>query len=150
LRIVEKFKTLANEYKGRVCFIEGYSEADAKKIYASGDFFLIPSRFEPCGLTDFIAQLNGNIPIVHRVGGLVKTIDNQYGFSYLGGADELYLCLKRAIVVYRSTGKKRLRTIQRDAFENIKTRFTWDKVLQEKYLPLYEGIVKKAKPVLPY
>ncbi|VAX33749.1 Glycogen synthase, ADP-glucose transglucosylase [hydrothermal vent metagenome] len=150
LRIMEKFKTLANEYKGRVCFIEGYSEADAKKIYASGDFFLIPSRFEPCGLTDFIAQLNGNIPIVHRVGGLVKTIDNQYGFSYLGGADELYLCLKRAIVVYRSAGKKRLRTIQRDAFENIKTRFTWDKVLQEKYLPLYEGIVKKAKPVLPY
>ncbi len=149
-RIVAKFKNLANEYKGRVCFIEGFSEADAKKVYASGDFFLIPSRFEPCGLTDFIAQLNGNIPIVHRVGGLVKTIDNQYGFSYLGGASELYLTMKRAIVVYRSAGKKRLRTIQQDAVVYIKNHFTWDTVLQEKYLPLYEDIVEKAKPVLPY
>ncbi len=149
-RILKKFQTLANAYKGRVCFIEGYSEADAKKVFASGDFFLIPSRFEPCGLTDFIAQLNGNIPIVHGVGGLVKTIDMKYGFSYLGGADELYLCMKRAILVYRSAGKKCLRTMQRDAFENIKTRFTWDKVLREKYLPLYERIVEKAKPVLPY
>lgn len=149
-RIVKKFQALADTYKGRVCFIEGYSEADAKKIFASGDFFLIPSRFEPCGLTDFIAQLNGNIPIVHHVGGLVKTIDLRYGFSYLGGAEELYLAMKRAIVVYRSAGKKRLRAIQQDAVENIKTHFTWDKVLQQKYLPLYEDIVEKAKPVLPY
>ncbi len=149
-RIVKKFQTLAETYAGRVCFIEGYSPTHAHRVFASGDFFLIPSRFEPCGLTDFIAQLNGNLPIVHRVGGLVKTLDRRYGFSYLGGADALYLTMKRAIAVYRSPGKKQLRSMQRDAFENIKRHFTWDKVLQQKYLPLYEGILEKAKPASPY
>jgi len=148
--IVKKFQNLAEKHQGRVCFIEGYSEPNANRVFAAGDFFLIPSRFEPCGLTDFIAQLNGNLPIVHRVGGLVKTIDNRYGFSYLGGPDALYEAMKRAVAVYRQPGKKQLRSMQRDAVENIKQHFTWDHVLQKKYLPLYEHILEKVKPASPY
>lgn len=148
-RIVKKFQALAKKYKDRVCFIEGFSEFHANQIFASGDFFLIPSEFEPCGLTDFMAQLKGNVPIVHRVGGLVKTIDGKYGFSYLGGADELLTVMRRATQVYRSAGKKQLRSIQRNALNNVLTHFTWDKVFQRKYLPLYEQVVKKAEPVLP-
>ncbi|MFQ5587401.1 MAG: glycogen synthase, partial [Nitrospiria bacterium] len=140
---------LTKKFKNRVCFIEGFSEKNARRVFASGDFFLIPSRYEPCGLTDFIAQLNGNIPIVHRVGGLVKTVDGKTGFSYLGGADELLQVMKRALKVYRSPEKKQLRTIQRGALKNIHTHFTWDKVLARSYLPLYERVIKKAAPTSP-
>ncbi len=75
----------------------GFSPSFAQKVYAAGDFFLIPSRYEPCGLTDFYAQLAGNVPIVHRVGGLVKTIDDKFGFSYLGGKRELLHAIGRAL-----------------------------------------------------
>ncbi len=148
--IMKKFKDLANKYEGKVCFMEGFGEHEANRVFASGDFFLIPSRFEPCGLTDYIAQLMGNIPIVHRVGGLVKTVDKKYGFSYLGGAEALQSTMKRALLAYRTPGKKRLRTIQRNAVKNVKKYFTWEKVLQKKYLPLYERVLKQAEPTLPY
>ena len=71
---------------GKICFLKGYDPALANQVYAAGDFFLIPSRYEPCGLTDYIAQLLGNLPIVHRVGGLVKVIDGETGFSYTGNS----------------------------------------------------------------
>jgi starch synthase len=78
-----QLKNLAETYPGRACFAIGYDTQLANQIYAGGDFFLIPSNFEPCGLTDFYAQIMGNIPIVHQVGGLVKILDGKYGFSYL-------------------------------------------------------------------
>ncbi len=147
--IVKQFIALTQQFKGRVCFIDGYSEENAHRIFAAGDFFLIPSQYEPCGLTDFIAQLNGNIPIVHQVGGLVKTVDAQTGFSYLGGKEELLLAMKRAIKVYRTPGKKQLRSIQLKAIQNIYSHFTWEKVLEEQYLPLYHQVINKTKPTLP-
>jgi starch synthase len=67
---------------GRLVFLPRYDPALASLIYAASDFFLVPSTYEPCGLTDFIAQLMGSIPLVHHVGGLVKIRDGETGFSY--------------------------------------------------------------------
>ena len=74
----------AKDMAGRIAFLRGYSPAVANQVYAAGDFFVIPSRYEPCGLTDYIAQLFGNIPVVHHVGGLVKVVDGETGVAYSG------------------------------------------------------------------
>ncbi|MDZ7290019.1 MAG: glycogen/starch synthase [candidate division KSB1 bacterium] len=145
-----QFTNLAEKFAGRICVAIGYSPPLANKIYAAGDFFLIPSRFEPCGLTDFFAQLMGNVPIVHQVGGLVKTLDGQYGLSYLGGPRELLNVLRRALEIYREPGKATLRKIQINAVKNIHENFTWEKVLEKKYLPLYREAMERVKPALPY
>lgn len=148
--IAESFKTLAKHFPGRVCFIEGYSPPLAETIYAIGDFFIIPSRFEPCGLTDFFAQLNHNVPIVNAVGGLVKTLNGKFGISYLGGEQELREALERALEIYREPGQHILHKIQQNAVNNIRKSFTWDKVLEKKYIPLYKEAIERSKPVLPY
>ena len=148
--LVAQFDALALRFQGRVRLLKGYSPELAKDIYGAGDFFLIPSRFEPCGLTDFFAQLVGNVPIVHSVGGLVKTVDGRFGLSYLGGAPELHAALKRALELYREPGRAGLRKIQKDAIANIMANFTWDKVLDKKYLPLYRRIVERSSPASPY
>ncbi len=131
--------TLAEDidYRGRVCFLRTYDPKLANRIYAAGDFFVIPSRYEPCGLTDFIAQLFGNIPIVHRIGGLVKVIDNETGFTYVENNPEV-LCeaLSRALAVYED--KARLRSMQRAAVEKIDTHHTWKRVMQS-YIQLYKS-----------
>jgi len=126
--------------EGRVCFLQGFSPEIANRVYAAGDFFVIPSRFEPCGLTDFIAQLFGNIPVVHHVGGLVKVIDNVTGLAYTGQfPDDLFNGLRRALDLYKD--KPRLRRMQRCAVEEIRRHYTWDKVMH-KYLDLYQQAIK--------
>ncbi len=148
--IIQLFEKLTRTYPGRVCIARGYSESFANQVYAAGDFFIIPSLFEPCGLTDLFAQLMGNVPIVHRVGGLVKTLDGRFGFSYQGDSQKLLEALSRALEVYREPEKKTLRRIQEDAVKNIIENLTWDKVLEKKYLPFYRDAIAKSEPDLPY
>lgn len=145
-----RFKELAERFDGRVCVALGYNPALATAIYAAGDFFLVPSRYEPCGLTDFYAQLMGNVPIVHRVGGLVKTVDGRFGFTYIGGTRELVSTIRRALQAYREPGKAALRKIQAAAVRNILENFTWAKIFEKKYLPLYGMAIARSQPILPY
>ncbi len=127
--------TEQQEFFGRVCFLQGFSPEMANRVYAAGDFFVIPSRYEPCGLTDFIAQLFGNIPIVHHVGGLVKVVDGVTGIAYRGDSpDDLLNALERALVVYRN--EKLKRKMQLQAVRAIEHNYTWSKVMR-KYLELY-------------
>jgi starch synthase len=122
-------------FYGRVCFLQGFSPEVANRVYAAGDFFVIPSRYEPCGLTDFIAQLFGNIPIVHHVGGLVKVVDGVTGIAYVGNSpQDLLKALERALILYRD--EKLKRKMQLQAIKTIKQNYTWSKVMH-KYLELY-------------
>ena len=121
---------------GRVCFLQGFSPEMANQVYAAGDFFIIPSRYEPCGLTDFIAQLFGNIPVVHHVGGLVKVVDGVTGIAYDGNTPlDLLEALGRAMELYRDGKLKR--RIQLQAVKEIERNYTWTKVMR-KYLELYQ------------
>ncbi len=124
------------ELAGRCCFLRGYHPGLANRIYAAGDFFLIPSRYEPCGLTDYMAQLLGNLPVVHHVGGLVKVLDGRTGFSYRDHTPEgLAGAMRRALAVYRDE-PERIRAMQRQAVQEILDHHTWEKVT-ESYLDLY-------------
>lgn len=120
---------------GRICFLRGFSSKLANLIYAAGDFFVIPSRYEPCGLTDYIAQLFGSIPVVHHVGGLVKVEDGRTGIAYQdGSAEALHEALGRALRLFED--KSTLREMQRAAVKEIREKYTWD-VVKEHYLALY-------------
>lgn len=133
----------SEELAGRVCFLKGYDQALAVKIYAAGDFFLIPSLYEPCGLTDYIAQLFGNLPIVHHVGGLVKVIDGQTGFAYVEHSPAaLAESLERAMALYRAEPDA-IRKMQQKAVLRIREQHSWDKVMA-RYLDLYEQAIEKA------
>ena len=83
------FRYYENEYKGSVCSNIMYDEGRAHKIYAGADALLVPSLFEPCGLTQLIAMRYGTVPIVRETGGLKDTVQpyNQYsnegnGFTF--------------------------------------------------------------------
>ncbi len=139
----DHFKYLATlpAWEGRLAYLSGYSAQLANLIYAAGDFFVIPSRYEPCGLTDFIAQLMGNLPVVRATGGLVKVKDGFNGFTFTDAdAHALAVTLRRAVDLYVSNPEK-IKKMQKDAFENIFKNHTWD-VVVKKYLQLYEEAVK--------
>lgn len=124
------------ENLGRVCILRGFDTLLANKVYAAGDFFVIPSQYEPCGLTDFMAQLFGNLPIVHSVGGLVKVVDGETGFSYeKQSISELYQAIRRALQLY-ANDPSAIRKMQSKAVKLINKRYTWDNV-SRKYLELY-------------
>ena len=123
-------------FSGRVCYLKGFNPQLAVKVYCAGDYFVIPSKFEPCGLTDFIAQLYGNIPIVHHVGGLVKVLDGVTGLTYKGDAQaDLFDALIRSLELEEAPVRKR--EIQRQAVEKIAEKYTWSKVMYS-YLDLYQ------------
>lgn len=67
-------RSAEGRYRGRLCAYIGYSEENAHRIYAGSDFFLMPSRFEPCGLGQMIAMRYGTLPIVRETGGLRDTV----------------------------------------------------------------------------
>ena len=126
------------DFKGRIAVLIGYDQKLANIIYGAGDFFVIPSLYEPCGLTDFMAQLMGNIPIVRATGGLVKVRDGFNGFSYTeNSASALLGAMKRALGVFRGPPEA-VETIIENAVRNIYKNFTWDMV-KNRYAELYSG-----------
>lgn len=70
----EAMRNAEKKYPGRVCAYIGYNEALSHQVYAGSDFYLMPSRFEPCGLSQMIAMRYGTIPIVRETGGLKDTV----------------------------------------------------------------------------
>ncbi|MDP2003821.1 MAG: glycogen/starch synthase [Desulfurivibrionaceae bacterium] len=128
---------------GRICLLRGYDQQLANRIYAAGDFFLIPSRYEPCGLTDYIAQLFGNLPIVHHIGGLVKVKDGETGFAYPEHKSAALMgAMQKAMQTFRDNPQKIL-AMQQAAIRTIHDTYTWDKVLVH-YLALYREALSQV------
>ncbi len=79
---VHRFENLTKKYPN-IAFVHTFDERLARRIYAGSDFMLVPSKFEPCGLTQMIAMRYGTIPIVRKTGGLADTVvDGQSGFVF--------------------------------------------------------------------
>jgi starch synthase len=90
--IENKFRELENGNKGKICFYYGYNESLAHRIYAGSDLFLMPSLFEPCGISQLISMRYGTLPLVRETGGLKDTVDayNEYEKSGTGFSFEKY------------------------------------------------------------
>jgi starch synthase len=136
------FNYIAGKYPDKTGIYIGYDEDLAHRIYAGADFFLMPSEFEPCGLSQMIAQRYGNLPIVRETGGLVDTVSpyniftqagNGFAFSTFNGHDML-ASIKLALSVYRD--KPILRRLKRNAM------LTSNSFLKsaETYKELYESL----------
>src|SRR5687767_6602867 len=71
-----KWRDLAAKSKGRLALTLGFDAALAQRIYAGADIFLMPSRFEPCGLGQLISLRYGTVPVVRATGGLADTVQD--------------------------------------------------------------------------
>lgn len=132
------FSDIARWYSGRAAVHIGYDNALAHRIYAGSDLFLMPSRFEPCGLSQLIAMRYGTLPIVRRTGGLNDTVrdigDGGWGFCFNGyDACQMADAVCRGIACYRDAAA--WSSAQKRAMEQ---DFSWKKSAEE-----YEKIYKQ-------
>lgn len=99
----QAMRELAARHPGRIGVQIGFNETDARRMYAGSDFLLMPSRFEPCGLSQMYAQRFGSLPIARRTGGLADTIeDGVSGFLFdQANADSYLEAISRALKVFR-------------------------------------------------
>ena len=127
------------QYKGRLCAYIGYNEALSHKVYAGADFLLMPSRFEPCGLSQMIAMRYGTLPIVRETGGLRDSVTpyNKYtgegnGFSFADfNAHEMKDAILNAVDCYYKPDT--IQALRRSAME---ADFSFDRSAEE-YTRLY-------------
>ena len=142
-RYVDYFNQCLLRYPGQLGFSDNYSEEMAAKVFAGADFYLMPSAFEPCGLSQMMAMRYGTVPVVHETGGLKDTVRPYSDFDGIGdgfsfsayNSKALMLAIDEAIKVYFA---------ERNVFEKIRHRcmtkdFSWDKSAQT-YLKMYSDI----------
>ena len=140
------FTAAAGRHHGEVAVRLGFDETFAHQMIAGGDAILVPSRFEPCGLTQLYGLRYGTVPVVRRVGGLADTVvdagqapevdEHATGFKFgAASVEALEGALRRAIVRYRQEAQWRrlmLRGMAQD--------FSWTSAA-EKYLALYREML---------
>ena len=127
------FKRVQEEYSGKCRVVIAYNKDLSSKIYSGSDIFLMPSKQEPCGLSQMIACRYGTVPVVRSVGGLKDSI-TPYNFDRIKGngfsfnnynAHEMLYVLKDAIFTYKNTDE--WNRIVKCA---MKTDFSWKKSSQ--------------------
>jgi starch synthase len=139
-RFETELERLANRYPGQVGVSIGYEEGTARRVFAGSDFLLMPSRFEPCGLSQMYAQKFGSLPIAHKTGGLADTIeDGVTGFLFREPSLSAFLgAIYRAIDAFGS--RRRLDAMRRAAM----TRpFAWQRSAS-RYQNLYADVLAGA------
>ncbi len=140
----EMFRKLAYHLKGKFAAYIGYNNELSHLIEAGADIFLMPSRYEPCGLNQIYSLKYGTVPVVRKTGGLADTVkdwdeENYYGFDHGNGFSfydysgfALYKSVERAINTFAH--KDIWRKIQ---LNGMKLDFSW-KRSAEKYVELYK------------
>ena len=139
------FHSAAARHRGQVGVVTGYDEGLAHLLQGGSDAILVPSRFEPCGLTQFCGLRYGSVPVVSRVGGLADTIIDANDAALAAGvatgiqfvpveAAALGRAINRATGLYAD--RKAWRTMQR---RGMKSDVSWGKSA-ERYAALYKSL----------
>ncbi|MFT3721009.1 glycogen synthase GlgA [Pseudorhodoferax sp.] len=140
------FRQAMVQHPGRVAVRLGYDEAFAHRLIAGSDAILVPSRFEPCGLTQLYGLRYGTVPVVRRVGGLADTVVDcsedtlargaATGFAFgPATADALGRALQRAVLAYRQPA-----VWQQLVHNGMAQNFSWEPVAQQ-YMALYRQAI---------
>lgn len=131
----QRLRQLARENPTRIAFVTGYDESLSHRIEAGADVFVMPSRYEPCGLNQLYSLRYGTLPLVHATGGLKDTVTHETtGFVYSGAsAPALRRTIDHAIDRFRD--RDAWRTMQKTA---MKQCFDWQRSAQG-YITLYEA-----------
>ncbi len=140
-------KAAERKFPGRLSVNTGFDEEMARRIYAGSDMLLMPSHYEPCGLSQMIAMRYGTVPVARATGGLVDTIAD---YNHLSGSGTGFLfsgrwpsalaeCVKRAICVYADSERW-----NKLVARCMKQRFLW-KNSSRKYIELYRKLKRKTR-----
>jgi len=126
------FLDLQKIFSDKVRAVISYNNDLARKIYAGSDIFLMPSKSEPCGLSQMIASRYGAVPIVRQTGGLLDSITDENGFTFNNyNAHEMLEKIKHALHFYEDKPKW-----QELVKKVMRADFSWDKSAKE-YIKLY-------------
>ena len=128
----------AAKYPDRMIFWHGFNHAMAHRIEAGADLFLMPSRYEPCGLNQMYSLRYGTLPVVRATGGLDDTIDAETGFKFWRFESwDLAECLRQALTVYADP--PRFRRMQKTAMVR---DYSWAQTAR-RYSSLYKELLDR-------
>jgi starch synthase len=147
-RFENMWRWLAFNHPERFGVLIGFDERRAHLVEAGADIFMMPSRYEPCGLNQMYSMRYGTVPVVRAVGGLVDTVKpynpkNGQGTGFLFSAyhpDALWETLNRALTMYRT----RPRQWQRLQTNGMRKDFSWQRSAAE-YVKLYRRVIARAR-----
>lgn len=142
---VKYFERLSHQYPKKVGFYSPFTEKLASLTYAGSDMFLLPSRYEPCGISQMISLRYGSIPIVRETGGLSDTITNfnpktQKGNGFVFSEytrEDFLIAIVRALETYRYP-----RVWEHLTWRAMRTSYSWE-VPARKYAQLYRLAIRK-------
>ncbi|MDP3732367.1 MAG: glycogen synthase GlgA [Candidatus Omnitrophota bacterium] len=131
-------KNIVKKYSKIISLHLKFDDSLAHKIYAGSDLFLMPSKYEPCGLGQLISMSYGTIPLVFKTGGLADTVTADYGFVFdKYKKEELIKTIEKAIKAFKD--KKKWPQLMR---RTMQSNFSWAESAK-KYLSLYEKAMSR-------
>jgi starch synthase len=130
-------RSLADKYPDQFAFRLGFDEAVSRQVYAGADLFLMPSRFEPCGLGQMYAMRYGTVPVARATGGLKDTVTPNLGFRFREiSKTAVFKALEKALeAYYRHPDEWRKLQVR-----GMREDFSWDRSARE-YLELYRKLL---------